>query len=92
MSLLGLLQGKVSCIIIIIIIIIRSRARLVTIATGWTDGEFSTAFRPTLESPIQGVQRPVSEVDHSAPSTAEVKNGGAMPTLTPIRLRHVVLN
>jgi hypothetical protein len=37
---------------------------------------------------FQGVKRQVSETDHSPPSSAEVKNGGAMPPL-PIRLHNV---
>jgi hypothetical protein len=51
---------------------------------------FSTSSRPTLgptESPIQwvlgalssGVKPPGLETDHSPPSSAEDKNGGAIP-------------
>jgi hypothetical protein len=48
-----------------------------------------TAFRPTLGphpascpmgTPVSsGVRRPGCEADHSLPSSAEVKNGGAVP-------------
>jgi hypothetical protein len=33
-----------------------------------------------------GVQRPRREADHSPPSTAEVKNGGAIPPLPHISM------
>jgi hypothetical protein len=55
-----------------------------------------TMSRPTLERtqpPIQwyqGVEQPGHEADHSPPSSAEVKNGGAIPPL-PIHLHKVVL-
>jgi hypothetical protein len=63
---------------------------------------FSTASRPVLgttHSPLQwvlgflspGVKRPGREIVHSPPSSAEVKNCGAIPALL-IRLRGVVLN
>jgi hypothetical protein len=53
---------------------------------------FSTHSRPALgptQPPIEwipgaispGVKRPGSEADHSSPSSAEVKNGGAIPPL-----------
>jgi hypothetical protein len=53
---------------------------------------YSTAFRLVLKStqpPIQwilralspGVKRPGSETDHLPPSSVEIKNGGAVPTL-----------
>jgi hypothetical protein len=53
---------------------------------------FSTASRPTLgatQTPIQwvpwaflqGVKRPGREADHSSPSSAEIKNFGAIPPL-----------
>jgi hypothetical protein len=53
---------------------------------------FSTASRPALRSiepPIQcvlvdlytGVKRQGREVDHSPPSSAEIKNDGAIPPL-----------
>jgi hypothetical protein len=62
----------------------------------------STAFRQALgpsQPPIHwtpvalspGVKGPGLEADHSPPSSAEVKNGGAIPPL-PIRLNHVALN
>jgi hypothetical protein len=63
---------------------------------------FSIAFRPALE-PTQppvlgvpwtvspGVKRPGLEDDHSAPSSAEVKNVGAVPAL-PLCLNGIVLN
>jgi hypothetical protein len=38
-----------------------------------------------------GVTRPGHEADHSPPSRAEVKNGGAIPP-SPIRLYGMVLN
>jgi hypothetical protein len=66
-------------------------------ATGWILGVripagqnnciFFTASRPALEStqpPIQWVpeaRSPGREADHSPPSTAEVRNGGAVPPL-----------
>jgi hypothetical protein len=61
---------------------------------------FSTLFRPALgptQPPIRclpeafsaGVKRPGREDDHSPPSSAEVKNGGAIPPL-PIRLHGMV--
>jgi hypothetical protein len=37
------------------------------------------------------VKRPERKVDHSTPSSAEVKNGGAIPPL-PINLHGIVLN
>jgi hypothetical protein len=60
---------------------------------------FSTAFRPALgpsQSPANGafypgVKRPGREADHSLPSSAEVKNGDAMPPL-PTCLHGLVLN
>jgi hypothetical protein len=51
---------------------------------GWRLFLFSTEFRPALEptQPLsRGVQRPGREADHSPPSSAEVKNGGAVPPL-----------
>jgi hypothetical protein len=53
---------------------------------------FSTAFRPALgptQTTIQwvlgalstGVKRPAREANHSPPSNAVVKNGGAVPPL-----------
>jgi hypothetical protein len=39
----------------------------------------------------QEINRPEREADHSPPSRAEVKNGGATPTL-PIHLQGTVLN
>jgi hypothetical protein len=57
---------------------------------------FSTSSRPVLGSkqrPIQGaagVKRPGREADHSPPSSAQVKNGGAIPPLT-ILLHGMVL-
>jgi hypothetical protein len=53
---------------------------------------FSTASRPVLgptQPPIQwipvvispGVEQPGCEADHSPPSSAKVKNGGAIPPL-----------
>jgi hypothetical protein len=38
-----------------------------------------------------GIKRPRREVDHSHPSTAEVRNGGAIPSLLHI-LNGIVLN
>jgi hypothetical protein len=62
------------------------------VATGWTvpgaipgRGKifvYSKASRPVPGLPAafsQGVKRPGREADHSRPSTAEVKNGGAIP-------------
>jgi hypothetical protein len=57
-----------------------------------------SALGPT-QSPIQRITGPVSpgethperEADHSPPSSAEIKNGGAIPPL-PIRLHGLVLN
>jgi hypothetical protein len=34
-----------------------------------------------LQALFLGVKRPAREADHSAPSSAEVKNGGAIPPL-----------
>jgi hypothetical protein len=56
---------------------------------------YSTASRPALEpthSPFQcvpgalslGIKQPRREADHSPPSSAEVKNGGAIPPLPHI--------
>jgi hypothetical protein len=49
---------------------------------------FSTEFTPTLgfsQPPIHWILGPLSwpgrEADHSPPSSAEVKNGGAIPPL-----------
>jgi hypothetical protein len=39
----------------------------------------------------QGVKRPGRQADHSPPSSAEVKNGGAIPPLPPC-LHGIVLN
>jgi hypothetical protein len=58
---------------------------------------FSTTSRPTLgptQPPIQwvpgapspGVKRQGRETDHSPPSSAEVKNGGAIPPLPPFAI------
>jgi hypothetical protein len=55
---------------------------------------FSTASRPAVgpsQPPIQwvqravypGVKRPACEADHSPPSSADVRNGGAIPPLPP---------
>jgi hypothetical protein len=63
---------------------------------------YSTESRPALgptqpsiqwipKAASSEVKRPVRESDHSPPSSAEVKNGGAIPPL-PIRLRGVMLN
>jgi hypothetical protein len=63
---------------------------------------FSTTSRPALgptQSPVQlvpgtfspGVKRSGREADQSLPSSAEVKNGGAIPSF-PICLHGVVLN
>jgi hypothetical protein len=63
---------------------------------------FSTATRPALEPtqpPIRcvlaavspGVTRQGREADHSPPSNAEVKNGGATPPF-PLCLHGIVLN
>jgi hypothetical protein len=63
---------------------------------------YSTASRPALgptKPSIQwvagslspGVKQPGREADHSIPTSAEVKNGGATPQF-PIRLRGAVLN
>jgi hypothetical protein len=63
---------------------------------------YSTAFKPApgpIHPPIQwvlgalspGVKRPGREADHSPPSSAEVKNGGAVNPL-PIRLHDLVVN
>jgi hypothetical protein len=60
---------------------------------------FSTASRPALgltQTPIQWVLGAISpgvmwrghEADHSPPSTAEVKNGGAIPSLLHMSLCH----
>jgi hypothetical protein len=60
---------------------------------------FSTIPRPALvptQSPIQwesgeispGVKRPGLKADHSPSSSAEVKNGGAIPPLPHMYLRH----
>jgi hypothetical protein len=38
-----------------------------------------------------GVKRPGREADHSPPSSAEVRNGGAIPPL-PIRLREILVH
>jgi hypothetical protein len=57
---------------------------------------FFTEFRKTLgpiEPPIrwvpwsiyQRVRKPVRETDHSPPSLAEVKNGGAIPPFSYLR-------
>jgi hypothetical protein len=62
---------------------------------------FSTVSRLSLEPtqpPIQWVlailstrvKKPGRESDHSPPSTAKVKNGGAIPPLTHTSLWHVV--
>jgi hypothetical protein len=61
-----------------------------------------TASRQTLgpiQSPIRwvpwalswGVKQPGHEADHSSPSSAEVKNDGAIPPL-PICLHGIVMN
>jgi hypothetical protein len=63
---------------------------------------FSTASRLVLgptQSPIQwspgafsvGVKRQRREVNHSPPSSAELRNDGAIPP-SPIRLNGIVLN
>jgi hypothetical protein len=64
---------------------------------------FSTMFRPAL-GPTQlliqwrqgalspGVNMEEHEVYHSSPSSVVVKNGGAVPPLTPIFLRGAGLN
>jgi hypothetical protein len=63
---------------------------------------YATASRRALgptQPPIQwapgalspGVKRQVREADHSFPSSAEVKNCGAVPPF-PLRLHGVVLN
>jgi hypothetical protein len=60
---------------------------------------YSTASRQPLrstQSPIQwvmkaismGVKRPECEADHIPPSSATVKNGGAIPT-TPVSLNYL---
>jgi hypothetical protein len=49
----------------IIFYVIRDSSVGIAMAAGWTTG----------------VKRPGSEADHSPPSSAEVKNGGAMPPL-----------
>jgi hypothetical protein len=57
---------------------------------------FSKASRPALgttQPPIQwvpGVKRPGREADRSAPSSAEIKNDGAIPPLH-IRLRSILI-
>jgi hypothetical protein len=62
----------------------------------------NTVFRPALEPtqlPIQwvsgvlslGVNRPEREVDHSPPSSADVKNAWSYTSTLPIRLHGVVL-
>jgi hypothetical protein len=72
------------------------------IAVGVRFPAASTTSRPNLgltQPPIQwvpgalspGVKRPGREADHSPPSSAEVKNGGAIPPL-PIHLHGMVLN
>jgi hypothetical protein len=72
-----------------------SRDSSVDIGTGWTRDKIcllSIAARPALgltQPPMQwvrgalspGVKRPGREADHSPPSSAEVKNGGAIPPL-----------
>jgi hypothetical protein len=66
-------------------------------------GIFSTASRPALwptQPPTQwvsgalslGVKRQGSEVDHSPPSRAEVKNAWSYNSTPPIRLHGVVLS
>jgi hypothetical protein len=71
---------------------------------GWIPGKdtiflFSIASRLTLgptQPPIQcvpgalspGVKRLGREADHSPPSSAEVKNDGAIPTLPHMSSRH----
>jgi hypothetical protein len=57
---------------------------------------FSAAFGQALRSnqpPIQwavspGINRPGREADHSPPSSVEVRNGGAIPSLLHISSRH----
>jgi hypothetical protein len=36
-----------------------------------------------------GGRRPMREVDHSAPSSAEVKNGGVIPLFLHMSSRHI---
>jgi hypothetical protein len=62
---------------------------------------FTTVSRPALgptQSPIRwvprslslGVKRPGRKVDHSPPSSAEVKNAWSYTSIPPIRLHGVV--
>jgi hypothetical protein len=64
---------------------------------------FSTAIRPLLEAhpasyPVSNgeisleVKWPGHKADHSPPSSAEVKNGGAIPPHPHMSLCHIVLN
>jgi hypothetical protein len=64
---------------------------------------FTIVFRPALrpaQPPIQqllgalslGVKLQVHESDHSPPSSAAVKNGGAIYLHSPIHLHGMVLN
>jgi hypothetical protein len=54
-------------------------------------GAYSASYPMSPGSSFFGVKRPGRETDHSPPSSAEVKNGGAIPPL-PLRLHGVVLN
>jgi hypothetical protein len=77
------------------IIVFESRGSSVGVVTGYgLDGRgvgvrvlLSTLCRPVLGPTqphiqwIPGVKRPGCEADHSPPTTAEVRNGGAIPPL-----------
>jgi hypothetical protein len=74
----------------------------VRFSSGLRDCFYSTASRLVMgltQPPIQWVQRALSpvlkrpghETDHSPPSSAKVKNDGAIPSL-PISLHGMVLN
>jgi hypothetical protein len=54
-----------------------------------------TVIKPPIQwvlgDRLPGVKRPGREADHSPPSSAEVRNGGAIPPLPHTRTSHVVM-
>jgi hypothetical protein len=44
-------------------------------------GAHPASFSTGIEIISQGVKRPGREADHSPPTSAEIKNGGAIPLL-----------